>query len=290
MYREKQFSAFNGLVMLIVLLTVAVLAFLSIISAAGPEPRTGVIVLAVIVLLVSLFCLGGLFIVNPNEAKVLVLFGKYVGTVKHDGFFFANPFLVKRRLSLRVRNFETAKLKVNDIHANPIEIGAIVVWKVVETAEALFEVDNYEKYVLVQTESALRATASQFAYDAHTTGEESLSTHAAEVSKNLQATIQDRLSKAGVEVVEARITHLAYAPEIAAAMLQRQQASAIIAARYKIVEGAVGMVENALALLAEKNIVLLDDERKAAMVSNLLVVLCSERSTQPIVNTGSLYT
>jgi len=289
MYREKQFSAFNGLVMLIVLLTVAVLAFLTIISAAGPEPRTGVIVLAVIVLLVSLFCLGGLFIVNPNEAKVLVLFGKYVGTVKHDGFFFANPFLVKRRLSLRVRNFETAKLKVNDIHANPIEIGAIVVWKVVETAEALFEVDNYEKYVLVQTESALRATASQFAYDAHTTGEESLSTHAAEVSKHLQAAIQDRLSRAGVEVVEARISHLAYAQEIAAAMLQRQQASAIIAARFKIVEGAVGMVENALEMLSAKGIVHLDEERKATMVSNLLVVLCSERSTQPVVNAGSLY-
>ena len=219
-----------------------------------------------------------------------MLFGKYVGTVKRDGFFWANPFMVKRRISLRVRNFETAKLKVNDINANPIEIGAIVVWKVVETAEALFEVDNYEKYVNVQTESALRATASQFAYDAHQAGQESLSTHAAEVSKHLQAAIQERLARAGVEVIEARISHLAYSPEIAAAMLQRQQASAIIAARYKIVEGAVGMVENALELLANKNIVHLDDERKATMVSNLLVVLCSERSTQPVVNTGSLYT
>jgi regulator of protease activity HflC (stomatin/prohibitin superfamily) len=290
MYREKQYPASNGLVVLLSLIVLAVLSFASLIRAAAPPGDMPMMIGSVIVLVLSLFLMGGIFIVNPNDAKVLVLFGKYVGTVKRDGFFFANPFLVKRKLSLRIRNFETPKLKVNDNHSNPIEIGAVVVWRVVETAEALFEVDNYEKYVSVQTESALRATASQFAYDAHVAGEESLSTHAAEVSKHLQAAIQDRLSKAGVEVVEARISHLAYAPEIAAAMLQRQQASAIIAARYKIVEGAVGMVENALALLAEKQIVQLDDERKAAMVSNLLVVLCSERSTQPIVNTGSLYT
>ncbi|MBI4886512.1 MAG: SPFH domain-containing protein [Acidobacteria bacterium] len=289
MYRERQLSPKNGFVWLFLLLTFAVLAFLTIIRSA-PREQFGAVILGVLVLLVALFCLGGLFIVNPNDAKALVLFGKYVGTVKHDGFYWANPFLVKRRVSLRVRNFETAKLKVNDVHANPIEIGAIVVWKVVETAEALFEVDSYEKYVTVQTESALRATASQFAYDAHQAGEESLSTHAAEVSKHLQTAIQERLARAGVEVLEARISHLAYSPEIAAAMLQRQQASAIIAARYKIVEGAVGMVENALELLAKKNIVHLDDERKATMVSNLLVVLCSERSTQPVVNTGSLYT
>ena len=289
MYREKQLSPKNGLVWLLLLLTISVLAFLMIVNAA-PRAQYGAVILGVIVLIVSLFCLGGLFIVNPNDAKALVLFGKYVGTVKHDGFFWANPFLIKRRVSLRVRNFETAKLKVNDNHSNPIEIGAVVVWRVVETAEALFEVDNYEKYVNVQTESALRATATQFPYDAHVAGQESLSTHAAEVSKHLQATIQDRLSKAGVEVVEARISHLAYSPEIASAMLQRQQASAIIAARYKIVEGAVGMVENALELLSAKGIVHLDEERKAAMVSNLLVVLCSERSTQPIVNAGSLYT
>jgi regulator of protease activity HflC (stomatin/prohibitin superfamily) len=289
MYREKQLSPKNGLVWLLLLLTISVLAFLMIVNAATRE-QFGAVILGIIVLIVALFCLGGLFIVNPNDAKALVLFGKYVGTVKHDGFFWANPFLVKRRISLRVRNFETAKLKVNDNHSNPIEIGAVVVWRVVETAEALFEVDNYEKYVTVQTESALRATATQFPYDAHVAGQESLSTHAAEVSKHLQATIQDRLSKAGVDVVEARISHLAYSPEIAAAMLQRQQASAIIAARYKIVEGAVGMVENALELLAKKNIVHLDDERKATMVSNLLVVLCSERSTQPVVNAGSLYT
>jgi regulator of protease activity HflC (stomatin/prohibitin superfamily) len=289
MYREKQTTASNGFVWLFLLLTIAILSFLSIIRNA-PRDNAGAVILSVIVLVVAIFCLGGLFIVNPNEAKALVLFGKYKGTVKQDGFYWANPFYVKRRVSLRVRNFETAKLKVNDINANPIEIGAIVVWRVIETAEALFEVENYEKYVSVQTESALRATASQFAYDAHVAGEESLSTHAAEVSKHLQAAIQDRLSRAGVEVMEARISHLAYAQEIAAAMLQRQQASAIIAARFKIVEGAVGMVENALDLLAKKNIVQLDDERKATMVSNLLVVLCSERSTQPVVNAGSLYT
>ncbi len=289
MYREKQTSASNGYVWLFLLLTIAILSFLSIIRNA-PQERVGMVILGVLVLIVALFCLGGLFIVNPNDAKALILFGKYKGTVKQDGFFWANPFLVKRRISLRVRNFETAKLKVNDNHSNPIEIGAVVVWRVVETAEALFEVDNYEKYVTVQTESALRATATQFPYDAHVAGQESLSTHAAEVSKHLQAAIQERLNRAGVEVVEARISHLAYSPEIASAMLQRQQASAIIAARFKIVEGAVGMVENALELLAKKNIVHLDDERKATMVSNLLVVLCSERSTQPVVNAGSLYT
>ena len=204
MYRERNYSASNGLVVLLVLLTVAALSFFSIIRNA-PLGQPAMVVASVVVFVVALFCLGGLFIVNPNEAKVLVLFGRYAGTVKQDGFYWANPFLVKRRLSLRVRNFETAKLKVNDNHSNPIEIGAVVVWKVVETAEALFEVENYEKYVSVQTESALRATASQFAYDAHVAGEESLSTHAAEVSKHLQSTIQERLSKAGVEVIEARI-------------------------------------------------------------------------------------
>ncbi len=289
MYREKQYPASNGLIVLLTLIVVVVLSFLAFVRAA-PSNDAWVMVPTAIVMLFAFFLMGGLFLVNPNEAKVLILFGKYAGSVKKDGFWFANPFMVKRKLSLRIRNFETAKLKVNDNHSNPIEIGAVVVWRVVETAEALFEVDNYEKYVAVQTESALRATASQFPYDAHVEGQESLSTHAAEVSKNLQAMIQDRLTKAGVDVVEARISHLAYSPEIASAMLQRQQASAIIAARYKIVEGAVGMVENALALLAEKSIVHLDDERKAAMVSNLLVVLCSERSTQPVLNTGSLYT
>ena len=200
-----------------------------------------------------------------------------------------NPFTLKRRLTLRTRNFETAKLKVNDANSNPIEIGAIVVWRVVDTAEAMFEVDDYENYMRVQSESAVRALASSYPYDSHSS-EPALSSHTAEVAANLMQQLQERLAKAGVEVREARISHLAYSPEIAQAMLQRQQASAIIAARYKIVEGAVGMVENALELLAQKNILVLDDERKAAMVSNLLVVLCGERGTQPVVNTGTLYT
>jgi regulator of protease activity HflC (stomatin/prohibitin superfamily) len=209
--------------------------------------------------------------------------------VKQAGFWWANPFLTKRRISLRIRNFETTKLKVNDNRANPIEIAAIVVWKVVETAEALFEVDDYATYVAVQSESAVRAVAQSYPYDSHTDNEEALSTHTAEVSHSLQQAIHERLAKAGVEVIEARISHLAYSPEIAQAMLQRQQASAIIAARSKIVEGAVGMVEHALEALSTKGIVSLDEERKAAMVSNLLVVLCSERAASPVVNAGSIY-
>jgi regulator of protease activity HflC (stomatin/prohibitin superfamily) len=227
--------------------------------------------------------------VNPGDAKALILWGDYKGTVKTAGFWWANPFLTKRRISLRVRNFETAKLKVNDARANPIEIAAIVVWKVVETAEALFEVDDYQKYVAVQSESAVRAVAQSYAYDSHAPDEHSLSTHVDEVSAALKKSLQDRLARAGVEIVEVRISHLAYAPEIAQAMLRRQQATAIIAARFKIVEGAVGMVENALELLSNKGIVHLDEERKAQMVSNLLVVLCSERDASPIVNAGSIY-
>jgi regulator of protease activity HflC (stomatin/prohibitin superfamily) len=249
---------------------------------------TGLVATGIVV--IASFFFGGLFIVHPNEAKALVLFGTYKGTVKKDGFWFANPFLVKQAISLRVRNFETAKLKVNDNHSNPIEIGAIVVWKVIDSAEALFEVDDYTRYVAVQSESALRATATQYPYDSHSADEKSLSTHTEDVSHALEKALVDRLLKAGVEVIEARISHLAYSPEIAAAMLQRQQASAIIAARQKIVEGAVGMVDMALELLSQKNIVKLDEERKAAMVSNLLVVLCSDHATQPVINTGSLYT
>ncbi|MCC7001168.1 MAG: SPFH domain-containing protein [Gemmatimonadaceae bacterium] len=257
---------------------------------SNPDKNVPLILGCILVMTIGLFSLAGLFIVNPNEAKALTLFGTYKGTVKKDGFWFANPFMVKKAISLRVRNFETAKLKVNDNHSNPIEIGAIVVWKVIDSAEALFEVDDYTRYVAVQSESALRAVATQYPYDSHAAGEQSLSTHTTEVSQALEKALVDRLLKAGVEVVEARISHLAYSPEIAAAMLQRQQASAIIAARQKIVEGAVGMVEMALTMMSERSIVTLDEERKATMVSNLLVVLCSERSTQPVVNAGSLYT
>ena len=239
---------------------------------------------------VAFFCLSGLFVVNPNEARVLQLFGDYVGTVKEDGLRWANPFFTKRSVMLRIRNFESNKLKVNDHDGNPIEIGAVVVWKVVDTAEACFEVDNYEHYVTVQTEAAIRNLASHYPYDAHIEGDFSLRGSTSEVAARLKTEVQERLEKAGVKVIEARISHLAYAPEIASAMLRRQQAGAIIAARQRIVEGAVGMVEMALDLLQKSDKVKLDDERKAAMVSNLLVVLCSDRETQPVVNTGTLYT
>jgi len=288
MVRERPLRAANGFVALIVLLALAGIAGYRLLLAAR-EAELLQAALWVLLLMVAVTCLSGLFVVNPNDARVLTLFGKYIGTVKEAGFWFANPFAVKKRLSLRVRNFETAKLKVNDAHSNPIEIAAIVVWKVIETAEAMFEVDNYEEYVRMQSESALRALASSYPYDAHDAGAVALSTHTAEVSKGLVEALHERLGKAGVECIESRISHLAYSPEIASAMLQRQQASAIVAARYKIVEGAVGMVENALELLSQKGVVHLDEERKAAMVSNLLVVLCGERSAQPVLNTGTLY-
>ncbi len=288
-YVEKKFAASNGLVMLMVWI-VAVLVFGAFAAQSFQADRPLLGLLHAAGMMVAFTMMGGLFIVHPNEAKALVLFGTYKGTVRADGFWWANPFFTKQPISLRVRNFETAKLKVNDNHSNPIEIAAIVVWKVVDSAEALFEVDSYERYVEVQSESALRGVAVQYAYDSHTAGEMSLSQNTDEVSQTLEAALVDRLKKAGVQVVEARISHLAYSPEIASAMLQRQQASAIISARQKIVEGAVGMVEMALAMLNEKQIVVLDNERKAAMVSNLLVVLCSDQATQPVVNTGSLYT
>jgi regulator of protease activity HflC (stomatin/prohibitin superfamily) len=289
MYNEKPYNALNGFAALFTILAgMAVTAYLMTVAfGMDNEPMFLLGLLALVLESVPLF---GLFIVHPNEAKALVLFGTYKGTVRRDGFWWANPFLMKQAISLRVRNFETAKLKVNDNHSNPIEIAAIVVWKVVDSAEALFEVDSYQRYVEVQSESALRATAVQYAYDSHTAGELSLSQNTSEVSIALEKALKDRLLKAGVEVQEARISHLAYSQEIAAAMLRRQQASAVISARQKIVEGAVGMVETALTMLSEKSIVKLDEERKAAMVSNLLVVLCSDSAAQPVVNTGSLYT
>ena len=237
----------------------------------------------------DIFLLAGLFVVNPNEGKVLQLFGAYGGTVKVPGLRWANPLYTKRRISLRIRNFESSHIKVNDNEGNPIEIAAVVVWRVVETYEACFHVDDYENYVHVQSESALRNLATSYTYDTHDDSQMSLRGHTAEVAEHLKKEIQDRLAKAGVEVLEARISHLAYAPEIAAAMLQRQQAGAIIAARQRIVEGAVGMVEMALELLSRREIVKLDDERRAAMVSNLLVVLCGERATQPVINAGTIY-
>jgi regulator of protease activity HflC (stomatin/prohibitin superfamily) len=242
-----------------------------------------------LVLITAAVCLGGLFVVNPNEGVVLQLFGAYAYTAKNPGLRWASPFYSKRRISLRVRNFESEKLKVNDSDGNPVEIAAVVVWRVVDTAEACFEVDDYENYVRVQSEAAVRNLATRYPYDAHDESQVSLRSNTAAVADDLKSEIHARLSKAGVRVLEARLSHLAYAPEIAAVMLQRQQASAIIAARQKIVEGAVGMVEMALARLQREKVVEMDEERKAAMVSNLLVVLCGERAAQPVVNAGSLY-
>ncbi len=247
------------------------------------------ILLCALAFLAEIVMFTGLLIVNPNEAQVVQLFGDYVGTVRLPGFRWVNPFTSKRRMSLRVRNFETSKLKVNDLDGNPIEIAAVVVWQVVDTAEAVFQVDSYENFVQVQSESALRTMATSYAYDSHTDGQMSLRSHTAETADKLKAEIQDRLSKAGVQVIEARISHLAYAAEIASAMLQRQQASAIIAARQTIVEGAVSIVQMALDQLSQRKVVDLDPERRAAMVSNLLVVLCGERAPQPVLNTGTLY-
>jgi len=290
MIREKSAGVMpGGLMFLILLLALggAILMFRNLIFT----PSTGLAIGAALLFVATLIGFGGLFVVSPGEACVLQLFGTYTGTVKQAGFWWTNPFSTpRRRVSLRVRNFESAKLKVNDHSGNPIEIAAVVVWQVVDTAEALFQVDDYNNFVKVQTEAALRNLATAYAYDAHGEGQISLRSNTGEVAEHLKDEVQQRLSKAGVQVIEARISHLAYAPEIASVMLQRQQASAIVAARQIIVDGAVGIVEMALTKLRDQGVVTLDDERKAAMVSNLLVVLCSERNAQPVVNAGTLYT
>jgi hypothetical protein len=288
MFREVELKAVPGFTALILLIAATLLGAYALYNAIISQSVPGMVGYGLLDLVV-LIAWGGLFMVNPNQARVLLLFGRYVGSVKSQGLAWANPFFTKRQISLRVRNFETAKLKVNDRNSNPVEIAAIVVWQVVDTAEAMFEVDSYENYVHVQSESALRNLASQYPYDAHEEGEKALATHTAEIAERLQHEIQERLAKAGVSIREARFSHLAYAPEIAGVMLRRQQANAIIAARQRIVEGAVGMVEMALDNLSKRGIVQLDEERKATMVSNLLVVLCSEQATQPVVNTGTLY-
>jgi regulator of protease activity HflC (stomatin/prohibitin superfamily) len=255
-------------------------------AAEAPPHCTGATA-GVGLVLVGFVLLLGLFTVNPNEARVLQLFGRYVGTCRDEGLRWANPLYTKHRMSLRVRSFESAKIKVNDIEGNPIEIGAIVVWRVDDTAEASFGVDDYVGFVHTQAEAAVRNLAMHHPYDAHDDAQLSLRGHTDAIAEALKRELQARVAGAGIAIVEARIAHLAYAPEIAQAMLQRQQAGAIIAARQRIVEGAVGMVEMALALLARNQVVTLDEERKAAMVSNLLVVLCGERSTQPVVNAGT---
>lgn len=286
--REKNVKSMSGIPFLLVML--AVLACAVFLFLTGVD--TGFILKILggaVLFFTSLLGLAGLYKVEPNQSAVLSLFGKYIGTVRTPGLRFNNPFYSKKKVSLRVRNFESGRLKVNELDGSPIEIAAIVVWEVSDSAEAVFNVDNYESFVQIQSEAAIRAMATSYPYDQHEEGQISLRSHPSEISERLKVEIQDRLAQAGINVIEARISHLAYSPEIAQAMLQRQQAGAIIAARQKIVEGAVGMVEHALEELSGKGVVELDEERKATMVSNLLVVLCSDRATQPVVNTGSLY-
>ena len=293
MIRERVRHGLPGLPMVaapLLALGAAGWVFVSFVRAAQADAENPWTMVAVFLLVaLAVFLVRGFFLISPNEAQVLQLFGDYAGTAKEPGLRWANPFLTRKKLSLRVRNFESSHLKVNDAEGNPIEIAAVVVWRVVETAEATFEVDDYQNYVRVQSEAALRNAATSYPYDSHEDHVVSLRGNTAVVADHLQKEVQQRLQKAGVEVIEARISHLAYAPEIAAAMLQRQQAGAIIAARQRIVEGAVGMVEMALQMLSHRGVVTLDEERKAAMVSNLLVVLCGERGAQPILNTGTIH-
>ena len=288
MIRERVSHSLPGILLLLVLSVVILFSGYAGVTSFVREDVGGGIFWA-LTLMVGFVMLGGLFIVNPNEGRVLQLFGAYRGTVKKPGLRWTNPFYSKRHISLRIHNFESGKLKVNDRDGNPVEIASVVVWKVVDTAEASFEVENYEHYVTVQSEAAVRNLATRYPYDAHEEGEVSLRGSTDLIAKALKQEIQERLDKAGVRVLEARISHLAYAPEIASAMLRRQQAGAIIAARQKIVEGAVGMVDMALDRLSRSDAVHLDEERKAAMVSNLLVVLCGDKEAQPVVNTGTIY-
>jgi regulator of protease activity HflC (stomatin/prohibitin superfamily) len=265
--------------------------FRGVVEAPSTTGEIVVLVAAALVLgLAALGCLG-FFVVQPNQANVLIMLGRYIGTERHDGWFWANPLTVgsRRRISLRIRNFDTQAVKVNDERGNPVEIAAVVAWRVVDTASAIFDVEDFEHFVAVQSETAVRHLATTYPYDSYEEGGLSLSGNVDEVSSSLQEELKERLAHAGVEVVEARLSHLSYAPEIAGAMLRRQQATAIVAARQKMVEGAVGMVEMALDTLARENIVELDEERKAAMISNLLVVLTGEQAAQPVVNAGSLY-
>jgi regulator of protease activity HflC (stomatin/prohibitin superfamily) len=283
MQDEKTAMTTSGYPMLVAL----PVAVITGVSAALVLGAIALKILGLLVAILGLICLAGFYMVAPNEGRVLQLFGQYVGTDRALGLRWANPFYSKQRVSLRIRNFESGQLKVNDSAGNPIEIAAVVVWRVVDTAEAVFEVDDYEDYVAIQSEAAIRSMATSYPYDDHEGESITLRGSANEIGDILKAEVQERLGKAGVEVLEARISHLAYAPEIASAMLQRQQASAIVAARGKIVEGAVSMVEAALEQLTERQIIDLDAQSKAAMVSNLLVILCSDRAAQPVVNSGT---
>lgn len=294
MSKENTVHLSNGWAMLPVSLLLVLLApciFVTGVINAEQVPSLGVplVIIGILVFLTAIISFNGFVTLQPNEACLYTLFGSYVGTVRESGFWWTNPFRTKRKMSLRSRNFETARLKVNDKLGNPIEIACVVVWQIEDTAQACFDVENYEQFVKVQSESAIRHLANIYAYDHGEEHETTLRSGVEEVSHALTRELQDRLTKAGVHVEEARLTHLAYAPEIAQAMLRRQQAEAVIAARQKIVHGAVSMVEMALRELGEKNVVQLDEERKATMVSNLLVVLCGESEVHPVVNAGTLY-
>lgn len=279
---ESKAARINGFVMLLIGLATLYFGVVAV--------RNELVLPTIVLWLVGILIISGLYIVQPNKAMVLVFFGKYIGSVRIDGFHWSNPFAVKKGVSLRVRNFNSERLKVNDAGGNPIEIAAVVVWRVIDTARALFDVDKYQEFVAIQSETALRSMAMHYHYDSFDHDDEvTLRGNPTEVAQTLKNELYERLVTAGVEVIEARISHLAYAPEIAQAMLRRQQAQAIISARKKIVEGAVGMVQMALTQLSEQNIVELDEDKKATMVNNLMVALVSEQATQPIINTGTIY-
>ncbi|GIK59344.1 MAG: SPFH domain-containing protein [Ignavibacteriota bacterium] len=285
---EKSANKLNGFLMLfisIALLALAVYLLISGIQNENPEVLWIFIPLLIIFFLLT----SGFMVIQPNDSRVLILFGKYTGTVRQSGFFWVNPFTVRKKVSLRIRNFNSQKIKVNDLHGNPIEIGAVIVWKVIDSAKAVFDVENYEQFVDIQSETAIRQLASEYPYDVEEEEKSSLRGSPQEIAESLQKTVQTRLDVAGVDIIEARISYLAYAQEIAQAMLRRQQAQAIIAARTKIVEGAVGMVQMALNALSEQKIVTLDEDKKATMVNNLMVALVSETEAQPVINTGTLY-
>jgi regulator of protease activity HflC (stomatin/prohibitin superfamily) len=287
-FSEKKAVSLPGLPLLAAVILVGVVTVTAfVVGIEGDDAR--LLLPAVGAFIATVLTATGFFVNAPNEAKVLVVFGTYTGTVREAGFWWANPFAQKRKISLKVRNFSGAQIKVNDLHGNPIEIAAVVVWQVTETARASFDVEDFESFVTVQSETAVRALASEYPYDAQDEDRPSLRANPTEVAQLLRTQLQARLELSGVTVLEARLTHLAYAPEIAHAMLRRQQAQAVVAARVKIVEGAVSMVQGALQALAERNIVSLDEERKAAMVNNLLVALVSDKDSQPVINTGSLY-
>ncbi len=292
--KEQPLHSFPGIPFLLGILIVMVAAVWLVVTGIGPDTDNGIasgllIIAGLLAGILAFLSLTGLYTVQPNQSAVVSLFGKYVGTVKENGLRWNNPFYGKKKISQRIRNFESGKLKVNELDGSPIEIAAVIVWQVVDSAEAVYNVDDYEGFVHIQSESALRAMATSYPYDQHEDGKVALRSHPIEISQHLKEQLDERLADAGVTVIDARISHLAYAPEIAQAMLQRQQANAVVAARTRIVFGAVSMVEMALEQLKEKGVVDLDEERRAAMVSNLLVVLCSDRPTQPIINTGSLY-